>query len=152
MRKMTKKNKIAAVAASAALVAVGGGAAYAYWSTTGSGGGSALASPGTTTSTVTIDATFALGLAPGGSEDITYTGTNPNSSSTTVTLDRAVVTANNGCDAASWLAASVPTATTTIAANGTQSLGKGTLTFTDDPAVNQNACKGALITVTVTSH
>jgi hypothetical protein len=152
MRTMTKKNKIAAAAASIALVAVGGGAAYAYWSTTGSGGGSALASPGTTTSTVTINASFVAGLAPGGSEEITYTGTNPNSSSTTVTLDNAVVTANNGCDATSWLAASVPTNTTTIAAGGTQTLGTGTLTFLDDPMVNQNACKGALITVTVTSH
>ena len=39
MRKMTKKNKIAAVALSATLLAAGGGAAYAYWSTTGSGSG-----------------------------------------------------------------------------------------------------------------
>lgn len=150
MRKMTKKNKIAAVAMSAALVAVGGGAAYAYWSTTGSGGGSATASGGTTTSTVLIDASFAAGLTPGGSEDITYTGTNPNSSSTTVTLDNAVVTASGTCDAG-WFAASVPSGATPIAAGTTAGLGKGTLTFTDT-AANQDACKGATITVTVGSN
>ncbi|MDT0168086.1 hypothetical protein [Pseudarthrobacter sp. BRE9] len=150
MRQMTKKNKIAAVAASAALVAVGGGAAYAYWSTTGSGGGTATASSGTTTSTIQISAAFADGLTPGASEDITYTGYNPNSSSTTVTLDSAVVTASGTCDA-SWFAASVPSTTTTIAAGATAGLGKGTLSFADT-ATKQDACKGATITVTVTSH
>lgn len=150
MRPMTKKNKIAAVALSATLLAAGGGAAYAYWSTTGSGGGAAVASSGTTTSTIQINAKFADGLTPGASEDINYSATNPNSSSTTVTLDNATVTANNGCDAA-WFHASVPSAPTPIAAGATAALGKGTLTF-DDTAGNQDACKGATITIAVTSH
>lgn len=151
MRQMTKKNKIAAVAASAALVAVGGGAAYAYWSTTGSGGGSAVASSGTTTSTIQISAKFADGLTPGASEDIAYSAFNPNSSSTTVTLDKATVSATNGCDA-SWFAASVPTGTVTIGAGATEALGTGTLSFTDDSTANQDLCKAAKITVSVTSH
>ncbi|MEW1805909.1 hypothetical protein [Pseudarthrobacter sp. NPDC080039] len=151
MRKMTKKSKIAAVAASAALLAAGGGAAYAYWSTTGSGGGTAVASGGTTSATIQISAGFAGGLTPGASEPITYSATNPNTSSTTVTLDNAVVTANNGCDA-NWFAASVPTNTTTITAGGTATLGAGTISFKDDPTQPQDACKGATITVTVTSH
>jgi hypothetical protein len=150
MRKMTKKNKIAAVALSATLLAAGGGAAYAYWSTTGSGGGSASASSGTTKSTIAITATFADGLTPGATEDITYTATNPNSSSTTVTLDNAVVSADNGCDA-TWFTASVPTNTTSIAAGATQTLGTGKLVFADTPG-NQDLCKGAKITVSVTSH
>lgn len=150
MRQMTKKNKIAAAAASVALVAVGGGAAYAYWSTTGSGGGSAAASSGTTTSTIRIDATFDPGITPGGSKVITYTGTNPNSSSTVVTLDNAVVSASGTCDA-SWFHASVPTAATPVAAGATTGLGTGTLTF-DDTAGNQDNCKSATITLTVTSH
>jgi len=150
MRKMTKKSKIAAVAASAALLAAGGGAAYAYWTTTGSGGGTAVASPGTTSATIQISAAFGGGLTPGASEDILYSATNPNTSSSTVTLDNAVVTANNGCDA-SWFHASVPTTTTPIGAGATVGLGKGTLLF-DDTAGNQDACKNATITVTVTSH
>jgi hypothetical protein len=144
MRQMTKKNKIAAVAASAALVAVSGGAAYAYWSTTGGGSGQAAASAGT--SPVSITVTFEGGIAPGGSKDILYSATNPNSSSTTVTLDKAVVTASGSCDAA-WFGATVPAGTTTVVAGATTSLGTGTLSFADT-ATNQDACKGATITVT----
>lgn len=144
MRKMTNRNKIKALATSAALVAVSGGAAFAYWSTTGSGYGTAGAATGTTPVSITV--TFDKDIAPGGTKDIQYSASNPNSSSTTVTLDRAVVTATGSCDA-TWFAASVPTGTTTIAAGATASLGTGTLTFADT-ATNQDACKGATITVT----
>ncbi|ACL40879.1 conserved hypothetical protein [Pseudarthrobacter chlorophenolicus A6] len=151
MRPMTKKNKVAAVAVSAALLAAGGGAAYAYWSTTGSGNGSAAASSGT--SPVTINVTVAPGVAPGTPQQITYTATNPNSSSTPVTLAQPVVSTNNAGCLPAWFDATAPTGTTTVLgnANGT-ALGTGILTLNDDPAVNQDACKGATITVTVASN
>lgn len=155
--RLNKKNKIAAVALSATLLAAGGGAAYAYWSTTGSGNGSAAASQGT--QAVTINVTVDQGVAPGGAaKTITYTAANPNSSSTPVTLANPVVStklapgATGVCDAA-WFSATVPAGTTTVPAGATAAaLGTGQLSFTDDPAVNQDACKGATITVTVTSH
>ncbi|RAX18224.1 hypothetical protein DC347_01760 [Pseudarthrobacter sp. AG30] len=150
MRPMTKKNKIAAVAMSAALVAVGGGAAYAYWSTTGGGNGSAAASSGT--SPVTINVTVAPGVAPGTPQAITYTATNPNSSSTTVTLATPVVTTNKSGCLPDWFSATAPAGTTTVLAGATTALGGGTLTLNDDPATNQDACKGATITVTVGSN
>lgn len=151
MRKMTKKNKIAAVAASAALVAVGGGAAYAYWSTTGSGAGSAAASSGT--QPITINVTVDPGVAPGTPETITYTATNPNSSSTPVTLAKPVVTTSNAECLPAWFSATAPTGTTTVAGNASKAaLGTGTLTLNDDPATNQDACKNATITVTVGSN
>ena len=152
MRKMTKKNKIAAVAASAALVAVGGGAAYAYWSTTGSGNGSAAASAGT--SPVAINVTVEQGVAPGGpAKTITYTATNPNTSSTPVTLADPVVTTSNAECLPAWFSATAPAGTTTVDGKATgTSLGTGTLTLNDDPAKNQDACKGATITVTVASN
>lgn len=151
MRKMTKKNKIAAVAASAALVAVGGGAAYAYWSTTGGGNGSAAASSGT--QPVTINVTVDPGVAPGTPQKITYTATNPNSSSTPVTLAKPVVTTSNAGCLPDWFSATAPAGTATVLGNadGT-ALGTGTLTLIDDPAVKQDACKGAIITVTVASN
>ncbi|TQJ33545.1 hypothetical protein [Arthrobacter sp. SLBN-122] len=152
MRPMTKKKKIAAVAASAALVAVGGGAAYAYWSTTGSGNGSAAASSGT--SPITINVTVDQGVAPGGpAKTITYTATNPNTSSTPVTLADPVVTTSNAECLPAWFSATAPTGTTTVAgkAVGT-ALGTGTLTLNDSATVDQSACKGALITVTVGSN
>lgn len=151
MRQMTKKNKIAAAAASVALVAVGGGAAYAYWSTTGSGNGSAAAAAGT--EAVTINVTVDPGVAPGTPTDITYTATNPNTSSTPVTLATPVVSTNNiGCLPA-WFTATAPTGTTTVSGGAKAApLGIGTLTLNDNTAVNQDACKGALITVTVGSN
>ncbi|KRE66499.1 hypothetical protein ASG79_10910 [Arthrobacter sp. Soil761] len=146
---MTKKNKIAAVAASAALVAVGGSAAYAYWSTTGSGSGQAKAA--TTTNAVVIHVAFDENITPGSSKTISYTADNPNSGSTPVTLTGAVVTASGSCDA-SWFAASVPTGTKTLAGNATNvDMGTGTLTFSDS-TLNQDACKGATITVTASSN
>lgn len=149
MRPMTKKNKIAAVAASAALVAVGGSAAYAYWSTTGSGSGQAKAA--TTTNAVVIHVAFDDNITPGSSKTISYTADNPNSGSTPVTLTGAVVTASGSCDA-SWFAASVPTGTKTLAGNATNvDMGTGTLTFSDS-TLNQDACKGATITVTASSN
>lgn len=162
MRQMTKKNKIAAVAASAALVAVSGGAAYAYWSTTGSGGGSAKA--GTTMSDVVITASFDAGISPSGNggvataKTITYTAANSNTSSTTVKLINPVVTTavaagvNGVCDA-SWFKATVPVDPASVPAGATTALvGTGQLTFTDNPAVDQSACKGATITVSVDSQ
>lgn len=151
MRQMTKKNKIAAVAASAALVAVGGGAAYAYWSTTGSGSGSAVASSGT--QPVSISVTVDPGVAPGTPKTITYTAANPNASNTQVTLANPVVTTSaDGCLPA-WFSATTPTGTTNVPARATAtSLGTGTLTLNDSATTNQDACQGATITVTVGSN
>lgn len=158
MRPITKKSKIAAVAASAALLAASGGAAYAYWSTTGSGSGGAAAG-GTTP--ITINVTVASGVTPGGpAKTITYTATNPNSSSTPVTLINPVVSTSNANCLPGWFTATVPTdattgqATTTTVGGGATAaaLGTGTLTMSDLPSVDQNACKGATITVTVGSN
>lgn len=150
MRSMTKKNKIAAVAASAALVAVSGGAAYAYWSTTGSGSGSAAAQAGT--DAVSISVTVEPGVAPGTPKTITYTAANPNASDTQVTLGNPVVTTSaDGCLPA-WFSATAPSGATNVPANSTASLGTGTLTLNDSATVNQDACKNATITVTVGSN
>ncbi|MFF2344716.1 hypothetical protein [Pseudarthrobacter sp. NPDC058119] len=159
MRKMTKKNKIAAVALSATLLAAGGGAAYAYWSTTGSGSGTAAAAKGTTP--VTINLTVDPNIAPGSPKTITYTADNSkNTSSTPVTLSGAHVsgTSNAGCSP-DWFTATVPTdstgkatTTTVVGGDAAAALGTGTLTLNDDPAVNQDACKGATITVSVDSQ
>ncbi|MDQ0118041.1 hypothetical protein J2T22_001218 [Pseudarthrobacter defluvii] len=151
MRKMTKKNKIAAVALSATLLAAGGGAAYAYWSTTGSGTGQAAAG---TDKAVTIHANFTDGITPGdtGSKTINYTADNPNTGSTLVTLDPATtVTTNVDACLGTWFTATVPATTTTVTGNATGAAltGSGTLTLADLPGTDQNACKGATITVHV---
>ncbi|TQJ59963.1 hypothetical protein FBY30_2220 [Arthrobacter sp. SLBN-83] len=150
MRKMTKKNKIAAVALSATLLAAGGGAAYAYWSTTGSGTGSAVASAGN--NEVTLHSSFATGIAPGETRAVTYTADNSNTSSTVVAgLAPTVATSDAKC-LASWFTVDASNSPTTVLAKTTgTTVGTGTLTFTDT-ADNQDACKTATITVNVTSH
>jgi hypothetical protein len=149
MRKLSRKSKIVAAGAALALTTVGGGAAIAYWSTTGTGSGTGTNSAGL--GTVTLVATFAGGLAPGGSQPIAYTGTNNTTSSTVVGALATVVTTNNvGCDPA-WFTATAVTSNSTLAANATGSVGSGTLTFADT-ADNQDACKSAVVRVSVTSQ
>jgi hypothetical protein len=102
---------------------------------------------------VVLHSAFGAGIAPGGTKTITYTADNPNSSSTTVSgLAATVTTSVAGCLPA-WFSATAPGGTTLVAANATgAALGTGTLSFTDDPDVNQDACKGATIFVGVTSN
>lgn len=148
--RLTKKNKVAAVAVSAALLAAGGGAAYAYWSTNGSGTGYAAASSGT--QDVVLHSSFAAGIAPGETRAVTYTADNPNTSSTVVgSLAPSVATSDPANCKASWFTIDATTAPVSVGPNskGTE-VGTGTLTFLDT-ADNQDKCKGATITVNVTS-
>ncbi|HJW00900.1 MAG TPA: hypothetical protein VJ617_17550 [Arthrobacter sp.] len=151
MRTMTKKNKVLAAAGALALVAGGGGAAYAYWTTTGSGNGTATNSAGG--GTVTLHATFGGGLAPGNNVSVAYTADNSTTSSTQVgALSAAVSTSDPANCLASWFDVTAVTSNTTVAAGATgTSVGSGTLTFNDNATVNQDACKSAVVTITVGS-
>jgi hypothetical protein len=150
MHKMTKKNKVLAAAGALALVAGGGGAAFAYWTTTGSGSGSGANSTGG--GTVTLHATFAGGLAPGNSVSVAYTADNASTTGTKVgALTSSVTTSDPTNCLSDWFTVTSVTSNSLVAATSTgTSVGSGTLTFlnSDD---NQNACKGATITVNVSS-
>ena len=150
MRKMTKKNKIVALAAAVALTGLGGGAAFAYWTTTGagSGTGSTAASNGT----VVLSAAVPSGLTPGGSGTVTYTGSNGGTSSLRVGTIHAVVTTDKPlCNVADFTILDVVSDTTVPAATSNVALGTGTLSFADT-SDDQSACKGATITLTLTSN
>jgi hypothetical protein len=152
MRKLNKK--VAAGVAAAAIVAVGAGTAYAYWTTTGSGTGSAA--NGTSNGTIVLHASFADGLTPGAITPVTYTADNANSSSLyvgtvtpTVSIDTAHATA--GCSAADFVVSALA-ANKTVPAHATgYALGSNDLAFTDTSA-NQDACKGATVTLTLASN
>ena len=157
MRKMTKKNKVLAAAGALALVAGGGGAAYAYWTTTGSGSGSAANSDGG--GTITLAADFAPGLTPGASETVTYSATNTTSSATRVfTVTPTVTTTlaagvSGVCDPA-WFSPLAPVVGGGVAVGpgATVVVSTGSLTFNDDPAVDQSACKGATVKLSLLSN
>ena len=150
MRKLSKKSRITAAVAGVALVAVGGGAAYAYWTTTGSGSGEATNAAGG--GTVTLHATFDGGLAPGNQVAVAYTADNATTSSTVVGALSANVTTNVAGCLPAWFEVTAVTSNSPVAANSTgTSVGSGVLKFNDSTTVNQDACKGAVVTVNVTS-
>lgn len=151
MRKMTRKNKVLAAAGALALVAAGGGAAYAYWTTTGAGTGTATNSEGN--GTVTLHATFDGGLAPGDQVNVAYTADNTSATTSTRVgaLAASVSTSDELCLPA-WFSVTANTDNALVAANSTgTAVGTGILTFSDVDT-NQDACKGAVVTVSVTSE
>ncbi|RAX44571.1 hypothetical protein DQ354_14635 [Arthrobacter sp. AQ5-06] len=160
MRKMTKKNKVAAIAASVALVAVGGGAAYAYWTTTGSGTGSGAT--GTNTAIVVVQTSVVGGLQPGGAaQTLSGNFNNGNTSPvyvTDVVASIASVTQAGGavgtCDASDYtLAGATMLVGTQVAAGTAQGSWSGaTIAFNNKAGVNQDGCKDATVNLAYASH
>jgi len=144
---MRLSKKLAALAVGTiATVAVAGGA-YAYWTAGGTGGGTAVA--GSTMSVLEISGNPANGIVPGGSVPVTVSVHNPNSSSSHIDVISATVDANSAdCVDGDFSFDSIP-ANVRIA-------GGATLTFDSlvhmaDTAANQNACRGATLTLTYSS-
>jgi hypothetical protein len=148
MSRARKRVLIVAVMAVLGLVAALGG--YAYWTSGGSGSGSATAG---STSAVTLHASFANGFYPGWSGPVTLTADNTNPGSVyvgTVHLASVGVDAgHSGCVAGDFTMPDV-VVNAEIASGNNQPLGTGTLSFADT-AVPQDACKGATITLNLTS-
>ncbi|HEY3003353.1 MAG TPA: hypothetical protein VGJ44_13475 [Kribbellaceae bacterium] len=150
MPKFNSKKRVAVIAATA-LLAVGGGAAYAYWTTTGSGSGSAANA--TSNGTLVLHASFAPGVAPGETRTVSYTADNAGTSSLWVgTISHVVSTSVAGCLPADFTIDPVVSDTQVPAGASAFALGgTGTLTF-HDTAQNQDACKGATVTLTLSSN
>jgi hypothetical protein len=141
------------VGAGVAIVALSGTAAFAYWTTSGSGTGSATTA--SSNGTIGLHASFANGLTPGAAAPVTLTADNTGTSSlyvakvhlASVTVDAA----HAACTVADYTMPDVTSNTTVAAGASGTALGTGTLTFADTTA-NQDACKGAIITLNVTSN
>lgn len=147
VRKFSKKTT---AALTAAFLIIGGGA-YAFWTT--SGQGTVSAPNAASNGTVVLNATFASGLTPGASVPVTYTANNAGTSSLRVgTISHVVSTSDPLCLPADFTISNVASNTTVPAGSTNFALaGTGTLTFTDT-AVNQDACKSATVTLTLTSN
>jgi hypothetical protein len=159
MRKFNKKIAIA-VAASIAVVGIGGGVAFAYWTTTGTGTGSATNA--TTNGTVVLHASYANNLTPGASETVTYAADNGGTSSLFVGTITPVVSIDSahafdattnpaGCKAADFTIGTTSSNTTVPAHGSGVAAGTGLLTFTDTSS-NQDGCKGAVVTLSLSSN
>ena len=145
---MRLRTKFAALAVTAG-IAVTATAAFGYWSTTGSGSGNATAASGN--GTLALTASFADGLAPGQSTTVTYHAVNASDTDLQVGTVHAVVsTDKDGCDAA-WFAIGDVISNQVIAHQSDADLtNTGTLFFNNN-AADQNACKGAKVTLTLSS-
>ncbi len=151
MRKTLHLKKKTAVILTAGVLTVGTAAgAFAYWSTTGAGTGSATNAG--SNGTVVLHAAFAGGLTPGASEQVTFTGDNGGTSSLYVgTIHSVVSTSNPACLATDFTVADFTSNTTLAPGASGAALGAGSIAFADT-AANQDGCKGATITLTLTSN
>jgi hypothetical protein len=154
MFKLTRKRGVVIGAVAALAIAA---AAYAYWTSTGSGTGSASAAGAQSALTVNQTTTLSA-MYPGDSaQTISGTFNNPNSGPIfvhTVTASIASVTKASGapagsCDATDF---TLSNATATVDAEIAIGNGKGswtgpTLQFNDKTATNQDACKGATVSL-----
>lgn len=159
MRFLKSKKGLAAVGA--LVVAVSAVGAYAYFATTGSGNGTA-ASGSAATGQITLHTSFADGLVPGASTDVTFTADNSNlttSQYVNVISFGSVSSSNSGCQAvitahptqfsmtAVTSGTSVPAGASAHALSGT-----GSLVWSDSSSQDQTACAGKPLTLNVTSN
>jgi hypothetical protein len=148
--RMTRKKLIAGIGTA---VLVGGlaTAAFAYWTADGSGSGSSHAAA--SNGALVLHASFPDGaLYPGDTENVAFTADNAGDQAVAVGTIHAVVTTDNvNCDPADFTIADVAEGQN-IAANssGVALANGGTITMANTN-VNQDACKGANITLTLSS-
>lgn len=152
---ITKKRVLAVTAVSALALAAG---AYAYFTSTGSGSATASVGSGTP---VTINATVSSNLYPGGSSPVTFTVDNPSSGAQRIgTITLASIATDAGHSACSkvitggnpdFTMAPVVVNKVFAAGNGQTVTPTGTLAM-NDTGVNQDACQGATLTLSLTSN
>lgn len=157
-RILSKKRFLLGVAA-ALVVSV---AAFAYWTTGGTGDGTADVADAAT-GTITLEGTIDdLDFRPGHTSDITIAATNTDLEtdlrvdSTTLSAIDVINdgTANGGCDP-TWFDSSEDPVTQgqTIEANTTEDLDvKHQIEFLNSESENQDDCKSATVTFTLTSE
>lgn len=151
MHNFTKKTM--AVSLALALL-VGAGGAFAYWTNTGSGSGTA--GTGTNLAVVVKQTTVLTGMYPGqGPQALAGNFDNPNAGATYVAAVTASVTGVDASHSTCLFADYVITGTATVAADVAAGTAKGAWSGLsiqlNNTASNQNACKGATVTITYAS-
>lgn len=151
--KPLKKKRALGVLSVIAVLAVAG-IAVAYWTTTGSGEGSGKVAA--SNGTLVLHGTISNELTPGSTSPVTFTADNSNSSSLKVGTVHAVVSideahATAGCKASDFTINNTEE-NQVIAkeSTGTKLSTNGSISMADTTS-NQDACKGAEITLTLTS-
>jgi hypothetical protein len=150
MSHLLRNKKITAIAVIGLLVVAAG--AYAFWTAAGSGTASSTVAAG---GTITLNGTFPSDIAPGLTRTVTFQATNATSSSIKVGTVHLVSVAADGAHSACVVGdftmpdvvenEAVVAGATAVALSTT-----GTLTMANT-ALNQDACKSATLTLTLSS-
>jgi hypothetical protein len=127
--------------------------AVAFWSGTGTGTGTATVGE---SGAVTLTGTVAPGIAPGTAEAVAFTAANPSESPVQVgavhLVGVAVDGAHAGCEVADFTMADVTENHQVPAEATVEALpDEGSLVYANT-GVSQDACKGATLTLTLTSN
>jgi hypothetical protein len=150
---MSNRNKTRTVAALGAVVVLAiAAAAFAYW--TGSGSGTGSGDVGTVGS-VTLTGSITPGSAPGTAEPVGFTAANPSESPIRITSVHLVSVAADGahaaCETADFTMADIAENHQVPAGATAEALpNDGSLVYANT-AVSQDACKGATLTLTLSS-
>jgi hypothetical protein len=144
--------KLAITLGTIAVLAVAG-AAFAYFSTTGSGTGSATVG---TSTPLTISGTTATTLYPGTSTTVSFTvdNTSPGSQHVgTITLGSVTTDAGHAsCVLTDFTMPAVTANQTFPSGTGQTVTATGTLSMAAQPTTSQDGCKGAPLTLNLTSN
>jgi hypothetical protein len=150
MNSSTKKTLFASLGVVAVVVI--GGLAFAYW--TGSGTGSGTSSAGASGSVV-LTGTAPAGIAPGTSEPVSFTAANAGAAAVHVTsvhmVSLAADAGHSACVTADFSMADTTQNHQVPAGATTEALPvAGSLVYANT-GISQDACKGATLTLTLTS-
>ncbi len=153
LHKLLRNKRALAVLGVVAVMAVAG-AAIAFWTASGSGSGSG--SVANSNGSLVLHGTITEALTPGGSSPVAYSADNSNGTSLQVGTVHAVVSidaehAAAGCKASDFtIGDTVENQTVAAHSSGVALANKGTISMTDS-GENQDACKGATISLELSS-
>jgi hypothetical protein len=151
-RKALKKKRNVAALSVVAVLALAG-MAFAFWTTTGSGSGSG--SVAASSGTLTLSGTITSALTPGGSSPVSFKASNANKSSEQVGTVHAVVSIDAEhaaeCKASDFtIADTVENQVIAAESSNVALTHEGSISMKDTSA-NQDACKGATISLELSS-
>jgi hypothetical protein len=147
--KKNRKKRVAVVLTLTVLASGVSGLAYSYWTTGGSGSGTATTAAGVDDITVVQTSTVS-GLAPGlGAQDLEGNFNNPNTSPVYISSVVASLTTDKaGCTEDDYTLVQPDAVDAEIEpGTGVGNWGGGSIAFFNDPDRDQEACKGAVVTI-----
>jgi hypothetical protein len=153
------RKRITAIAFVAGAILAAGGGAVAYWTLSGTGSGTGNASTGSAVANaITVTQTSTVtNLRPGGAAQALSGNVVNGDTQNPVFVASVTVGIGSidkvGCTASDYTISGSPvTVGVEVPASGSVAWSGATIAFNDKPLVNQNACQGAIVTLSYTAN